>query len=326
MMLVRFDMRSPEASPTERADLYQAAVEMSVWAEAHGALTVVLSEHHASPDGYLPAPLVLAGAIAARTKTLPITVGAVLAALHDPVALAEQMVVLDHLSRGRISYTIELGYRPIEYEMFGRDFNRRGRRMDEVIAVLQQALTGQSFTYGERPVQVTPASFTPGGPMINYGGGSVAAARRAGRFGLGFMGEGSDDPGRLEDEYRRAASEAGHEPGLFYVPEPGSATAVVVAADVDRGWDTYGPYLLHDAQMYGQWMGAEKAAAAGSAARTVDELRAEDGNYRVVDPAGAREVIATQGVLPLFPLVGGTPPELAWQSLELVADQVLTHD
>ncbi|MDH4169722.1 MAG: LLM class flavin-dependent oxidoreductase [Acidimicrobiia bacterium] len=324
MLLVRFDMRSPGASPEARADLYRAAIEMSAWAEEHGAVTAVVSEHHASPDGYLPAPLILASAIAARTTSLPITVGAVLAGLHDPVALAEQMVVLDHISRGRVSYTIGLGYRPVEYEMFGRDFADRGRRMDEVIAALQAGLSGEPFEYQGRPVHVTPAPYTPGGPMLSYGGGSLAAARRAGRFGLGFLGQGSDDPAALESAYRMAAEEAGHQPGFFYVPSAGSATAVVVVEDVDRGWAEHGPHLLHDAQMYGTWVGPDDAAEAGSAATTVAELRAENGNYRVVDPEGAREIIADQGVLPLFPLAGGTPPDLAWSSLDLVAREVLT--
>jgi alkanesulfonate monooxygenase SsuD/methylene tetrahydromethanopterin reductase-like flavin-dependent oxidoreductase (luciferase family) len=63
---VRFDMRAPQPGAAP-ADIYAAAVEMCTWAEARGCAAVVLREHHASPDGYLPAPLLLASAIAART-------------------------------------------------------------------------------------------------------------------------------------------------------------------------------------------------------------------------------------------------------------------
>ena len=73
---------------------------MSVWGEQHGALSIVLSEHHASPDGYLPSPLILATALAARTSTIPIMVAALLVPLHDPVRLAEDMAVLDIISNG----------------------------------------------------------------------------------------------------------------------------------------------------------------------------------------------------------------------------------
>ena len=38
-----------------------------------------------------------------------------------------------------------------------------------------------------------------------------------------------------------------------------------VAADVDRGWRDVGPYLLHDALMYGRWLGADLGASLGAA-------------------------------------------------------------
>ena len=95
MFMLRFDMRAPADGPAPIGDLYQAAIEMAVWSEQNGAVSVVLSEHHASPDGYLPSPIVLASAIAARTSTIPIMVAALLVPLHDPVRLAEDMAVLE---------------------------------------------------------------------------------------------------------------------------------------------------------------------------------------------------------------------------------------
>lgn len=63
MFSIRFDMRAPEFGAA-RADLYAAAIDMSAWAERHGCLAAVLCEHHGSEDGYLPAPLILASAMA----------------------------------------------------------------------------------------------------------------------------------------------------------------------------------------------------------------------------------------------------------------------
>ena len=67
MYSMRFDMRAPDfgAAPTE---LYEAAVDVCAWAETRGCLAAVICEHHGSPDGYLPTPLILGSAIAARTK------------------------------------------------------------------------------------------------------------------------------------------------------------------------------------------------------------------------------------------------------------------
>jgi len=68
---LRFDMRAPDwGAPA--ADLYAAAVDMCEWAETRGAVLVVLSEHHGAEDGHRPAPLMLASAIAARTRQLAI--------------------------------------------------------------------------------------------------------------------------------------------------------------------------------------------------------------------------------------------------------------
>src|SRR4030095_1327681 len=91
VFMLRFDMRAP-AHGAPAAALYPAAVEMAAWGERNGCLAVAISEHHESPDGYLPAPLLLASAIAARTQRIPIQVAALTLPLHDPVELAEQMV------------------------------------------------------------------------------------------------------------------------------------------------------------------------------------------------------------------------------------------
>jgi len=66
--------------------------------------------------------VVLASAMAAHTTTLPIMIAVVLLPLYDAVRLAEEMTVLDNLSRGRLSYVAAIGYRPVEYEMYGVDF------------------------------------------------------------------------------------------------------------------------------------------------------------------------------------------------------------
>lgn len=103
-------MRAPDwGAPA--ADLYAAAVDMCEWAETRGAVLVVLSEHHGAEDGHLPAPLMLASAIAARTRQLAILVAAVPIPLWDPVRLAEEIDVLDLISRGLgfISQTAQSG-------------------------------------------------------------------------------------------------------------------------------------------------------------------------------------------------------------------------
>src|SRR5690606_4182547 len=119
-----------------------------------------------SPDGYLPSPLLMAAAAAAQTTTMPITVGALLLLMYEPVKLAEDIAVLDHLSDGRVNYIIGLGYRNAEYAMFGVDPATRGKQMEEYIDVLMKGLSGEAFEWQGRTAQVTPKPKTPSGAML----------------------------------------------------------------------------------------------------------------------------------------------------------------
>jgi alkanesulfonate monooxygenase SsuD/methylene tetrahydromethanopterin reductase-like flavin-dependent oxidoreductase (luciferase family) len=320
MFTMRFDMRAPARGAPIR-DLYAAALEMCAWAEGRGCKAVQVSEHHASPDGYLPAPLVLASAIAARTKTVPIQVAALLVPLHDPIELAEQMAVLDVLSGGRVSYVCAIGYREEEYAMFGRDMKSRGRRLEECIGAIRRAFAGDPFAFEGRSVHVTPRPATPGGPPLLMGGSSPAAVRRAARLGMGMITQGGGP--ELQELYLQTCREAGTAPGLFVNPPlSGSVTSAFVARDPDRAWAEMGPYLLHDARMYASWLG-DQASTSKSAAASVAELRAEQGSYRIFSIEEAVAHVRAQGLLLTQPLCGGLPPHLAWPSLELLVGEVL---
>jgi alkanesulfonate monooxygenase SsuD/methylene tetrahydromethanopterin reductase-like flavin-dependent oxidoreductase (luciferase family) len=319
MFLMRFDMRAPDTGAPAPA-LYAAALDMVEWAETRGCASAVVCEHHASDDGYLPSPLVLVSAMAARTTTLPLTVAIVMLPLYDPIRLAEEMLVLDNMSNGRISYVCGIGYRPEEYEMYGVDFHRRGRIAEEKLTLLLHAKTGEAFEHDGRRIHVTPPPVSPGGPTVMWGGGSPAAARRAGRFGLGFLAQGGGP--HLRVEYEEAARAAGHRPVLCFVPSRQDATTVFVADDVDKAWHELGPYLLHDARTYASWNQGNDFTASLSFASSVDELRAENRSHRILDIDTAIDTVRRGGMLPLHPLIGGLPPDTAWPYLERAADVI----
>jgi alkanesulfonate monooxygenase SsuD/methylene tetrahydromethanopterin reductase-like flavin-dependent oxidoreductase (luciferase family) len=320
VFLLRFDMRAPAiGAPT--TELYAAALDMAEWSESRGALMAVVCEHHTMEDGYLPSPLVLATAMAARTTTLSIMTAVLVLPLYEPIRLAEDMVVLDVLSGGRVSHVLAVGYRPEEYEHHGVDFHRRGRIADEHLGLLLRAKTGEPFEHDGRRIHVTPAPVTPGGPRLAWGGGSVPAARRAGRFGLDFFAQGGD-PG-LADVYAEAAAAHGHEPGFCMIPSTDLATTVFVADDLDRAWEELGPHLLHDVRSYAAINEGNAHTASLSRAQTIDELRAEDRTHRVITVAEAVDLARSRHPLPLQPLVGGLPPEIAWPYLRTVTDEVV---
>jgi alkanesulfonate monooxygenase SsuD/methylene tetrahydromethanopterin reductase-like flavin-dependent oxidoreductase (luciferase family) len=316
MFTLRFDMRAPSwAGPA--ADLYGAAIDICCWAETRGAVLAVLSEHHGADDGHLPAPLLLASAIAARTRTLAILLAAVPVPLWDPVRLAEEMSVLDLISRGRVSYAFGVGHRAQEYEHFGIDMATRGRVADEIVAVLGPLVRGESVEYRGRQVRVTPPCASAGGPLVLIAGGSKAAARRAGAHGLGFVSQ-TDSPG-LKEFYESQCRAHGHEPGMVQFPVSDAPTTVFVADDVDEAWDMLGPHLLHDAIMAASYRPHDNSVASITRADTVAELRAENGPYRIFTPDEATDYLRGGRPLPLHPLCGGIAPEVAWPYLERAA-------
>lgn len=304
-------------APAPAADLYAGAIDMCAWAETRGALLTVLSEHHGADDGHLPAPLTLASAIAARTRTSAILLAAVPIPLWDPVRLAEEMSVLDLISRGRVSYAFGVGHRSEEYQHFGVDMATRGRVADEILAVLGPLVRGEPVEYRGRTVRVTPPCGSPNGPTMLIAGGSKAAARRAGALGLGFVSQ-TDLPG-LKEFYEEQCRAHGHEPGMIQFPVRGAPTAVFVADDVDEAWETLGLYLLRDAVTAASYRHRDDSVASITRADSVAALRAENGPYRIFTLGEATEYVRGGRPLPLHPLCGGVPPEVAWPYLERAA-------
>src|SRR5690606_1930923 len=160
---LRYDMRAPAFGPPAEV-LYKAALEQCAWAEDHGFVMTTLSEHHGADDGYCPSPLVMAAAIAGRTRNLRVMIAALVLPLYDPIRLAEDLAVLDLASGGRVDLILGAGYRAEELAMFGHTLDDRIPLLEEGIAVLQQAWTGEEFEYRGRRVRVTPRPARPDGP------------------------------------------------------------------------------------------------------------------------------------------------------------------
>jgi alkanesulfonate monooxygenase SsuD/methylene tetrahydromethanopterin reductase-like flavin-dependent oxidoreductase (luciferase family) len=302
-------------------DRYRTALDMCEWADDLGFVAVTISEHHGSPDGYLPSAPAMAAAIAARTKHLRINIAAVVAAFHDPLRLAEDLAVVDIISGGRLDVGVTNGYVASEFEMFGVPRSHRARRTEEMVTTLRQAWSGEPFEFRGRPAVVTPMPHQPGGPKIAMGGSSEPAARRAARIGDSFMASSAP----VWDYYRDECIAIGKpDPG----PHPGGGTSVIhLATDPEEGWEQIAPYALHEVNAYGHWMADNGVGALGGYAPVADadELKTT-GQYRVLTPEQLLEELAAKGpyhALALHPMVGGIPPELAWSSLHLLEHEVL---
>ncbi|NUU23484.1 MAG: LLM class flavin-dependent oxidoreductase [Streptomycetaceae bacterium] len=320
---LRFDFRNPDFAQTAMADRYAAAIDMAAWADGLGCAAVTFSEHHGFADGYLPAPLAMASAVAARTSRAQLMVAAIPAPLYDPLRLAEEVAVVDLVSRGRMSLVLANGYMADEFAMFGVSMTDRAKLTTETVRVLRAAWTGEPFEYRGRTVRVTPAPFRPGGPRILLGGAVEAVARRAARIADGF----APNWGGVWEHYRDERVKLGHpDPGPYV---GGFGRFVHLSKDPERDWARIRPHALHESTQYGA-----HAAASGTAGRGTYEIPDDpedlrtSGQYRVLAPEEMVAELKADGdraAVGFHPLMGGIPPELAWESLKLFEAEVLPY-
>jgi alkanesulfonate monooxygenase SsuD/methylene tetrahydromethanopterin reductase-like flavin-dependent oxidoreductase (luciferase family) len=318
--VMRFNLTLPGLDPAALSARYKAALQMAETADRSGFVAVTIDEHHGADDGWMPAPLVFAGMVAARTERVAISLQALLLPLHDPLRVAEDLIVLDLVSGGRMAVTLGLGYRPTEYLAHRKEWTRRGAIMDECLTELVKAWKGEDIDRDGTAVRVTPRPLSPHPPVM-VGGSNRVSARRAARFGLPFA-----PPAKLpelEQYYEQLCAEAGNPPMVIAPPE--HVSLLFVAEDPDRAWSEIGSHLLHEATMYASWQTPDIRSSVHSHATTVEELRAE-GIYEILSPEQCLSRAAEQGEHTMFclhPLCGGMPVDAAWSCVHLYVEQVL---
>lgn len=208
-------------------------------AEGNGFESIWLPEHLVLPepipptylysdDGYPPIvsatpvydPWVMLGGIATVTSTLRLATQVYILPLRHPIVTARAVVSLDRLSGGRVTLGMGVGWCEEEFEAVGQSFRDRGRRADEIIAILRRLWTdeviehrGQHYSFG--PVRFEPKPLQKPGIPIEVGGTSPGALRRAGTLGDGWVETGEPDlaalAAKLEviNRHRQEAGRAG---------------------------------------------------------------------------------------------------------------------
>ncbi|GIH71342.1 hypothetical protein Mth01_35950 [Sphaerimonospora thailandensis] len=210
-------------------------------AEGCGFESIVVVEHAVVMSGYssvypydksgkmelkddcdIPDPLDLLAFLAGRTDRIGLATGVLVLPNHHPVVLAKRLATVDALSGGRLRLCVGMGWMKEEIEACGADFASRGRRANEQIQVLRalwadRSAAGVGF-HGEffdfDGAMCYPKPVQPNGVPIHIGGHSVAAARRAGRYGDGLqpLGVVGDELRKLVEVMRTEAERAGRDP------------------------------------------------------------------------------------------------------------------
>jgi alkanesulfonate monooxygenase SsuD/methylene tetrahydromethanopterin reductase-like flavin-dependent oxidoreductase (luciferase family) len=236
------------------ARFYAECLEEIEEGESLGFTGVWLSEHHFVDDGYLPSPLVVAAAVAARTSTMTIGTNILLLPMHHPLRVAEDAAAVDLLSGGHFVLGVGQGYVQHEFEALG--FNRKNRPslFEEGIEIIRQALTeGHTGYEGKRwNLPDLPFEPRPNGKLPIYAGAFVdPAIDRAARLADGFLA--SAGGGAFGETYRKvrdALARHGREDEDF--PYVASGVAFV-HEDAGRAREIVAPAIAYQRTRYAEW-------------------------------------------------------------------------
>jgi alkanesulfonate monooxygenase SsuD/methylene tetrahydromethanopterin reductase-like flavin-dependent oxidoreductase (luciferase family) len=322
-----YDFRNPRPWAKPYADLYDELLGQIVWAEGLGVYRAVwLSEHHFSDEGYLPAVLPMMAAISERTQDLRIGSQVLLAPLHHPLRLAEDVAVVDQLSRGRIDLGLAIGYRDEEFEVLGVPRSQRGSRTSETLELLRKAWTGEPFSHrGEHfsfdDVIVSPTPYERSGVPLWVGGSSHLAAQRAGSFGCAFLADAEAAP-EVVDTYHDAFRAFGGDDAMRKV---GSNRAIYVCDNADVGRREVEPHFRYMYDRYRAW-GHGQPPPADLSSDPLPEIRYIIGTpAMVVDTLGRQHERSPFDELTFWARPAGLAIEKSNRSIELFATEVYPH-
>jgi alkanesulfonate monooxygenase SsuD/methylene tetrahydromethanopterin reductase-like flavin-dependent oxidoreductase (luciferase family) len=159
-----------------------------------GVDVIWLAEHHFDGICAYVDPISFAGALAISTRRSKIGFAVVQTALHHPIRLAEQLAILDNITKGRLIVGLGRGssYNIYDYQGFGIDHHEAQERLEETETILVEAWTGGAFSHRGKywnldVPMLRPRPFTKPHPMIIRAASGEASMLELARQGRPFL-------------------------------------------------------------------------------------------------------------------------------------------
>ena len=206
-------------------DAFDDVFAQADMAEAVGIDSVWLAERHFAPSGgagqpsIASAPIVLATAIAARTRRIRVGTGVYVLPLNHPVRIAEEVATLDYVSQGRFALGVGRSGFTTAYEGYGYDYGESRARLQECLDILVKAWTQERFShtgtyYQLHDVCVTPKPLQKPHPPIYMAATTSESFPIAGQAGrhlfVGVRRTSVEGVKQSVQTYRQVWREAGH--------------------------------------------------------------------------------------------------------------------
>ena len=253
-----YDFQTVPDSRVSPTDAYGAVLDVAAWSETAGFGGAWVPEHHLAECGYQPSAMVALGAIAARTRSIRLGSAIGIGPLHHPLKFAEDCAVLDILSGGRVEMALGIGYRRREYDAFGLDFTKRGKRFHEFLGIVRALWAGETVDHEGEHFTLRGAICAPppprGGIPLYIGGASEKALERAAIFGDGFCGDEAVCDlflAKVREQGRDISTARIRLQGIFFT----------VARDPEKAMHDLAPYYQWVYNSYATWLGENTLGA-----------------------------------------------------------------
>ncbi len=318
----------------------------AVRADLAGFRSICLTEHHFNDYNTYADPFVYGAFLAGRLRNAWLGLTVATLPLHHPMRFAEQVNLLDQLTRGRLFVGIGVGGSNLEFEGMGIDIEERHDLLDRHLELARRAwalpdpqgsLTWSSGrSSGLLRGRVMPAPFGATGPLLARACLSDESTRAAGHEGLALlMGRfGPERAARQLNIYRESLDEAGHtKPRIEHLMHwSGLAKMIFVGEDDAGARDQAEPIVDAYITAANRSRSADNAEAAMSAGVGASEAHVKADYLERAIIIGGPETVARQladyaeiglGHLMLWFSWGFMSADTADRSLTLFIDEVV---
>lgn len=229
-------VRNHPDRPYRLEDVYRDYVEDAILAEELGFDFSWYGEHRMTPCQWTPSPLSVCAFVAARTERLRVGPQVLCLPFHNPLRVAEDVAVIDLLSRGRFDLGVGVGSQFEEFRTFRIDPKERNARTWEAIDLIRKCFTaedtfshkGKFFDFPEITMTTKPSQRNL---PIWWGGAGPKNLQRAAERGFHLMAGGSRE---VSDAYDAALRAAGRDPAQHHI---GPMTFTCIADTEEQAWE-----------------------------------------------------------------------------------------